>query len=131
MANHSKRVPTLRSLSKRQWMKITAVVAATGMLAGAGIVSRNFYAASQHAAQSQVTSYSATDADALQVSRGEARESGRGAARGAWRSSAVAFFFFARRPPGGRPQPARPPPPTNPQPPPRGLGAPPRAAASR
>ena len=79
MANHSKRVPTLRSLSKRQWMKITAVVAATGMLAGAGIVSRNFYAASQHAAQSQVTSYSATDADALQVSRGEARESMRGA----------------------------------------------------
>ncbi|KAB8287997.1 G5 domain-containing protein [Bifidobacterium ramosum] len=80
MANHRKQTPTLKSLSARQWMKIASVIAAVGMLVGAGVISRNFYIAEHHdAAQSQVTSYSATDPDALQVSRGQARDSIKGA----------------------------------------------------
>ncbi|NEG55157.1 aggregation-promoting factor C-terminal-like domain-containing protein [Bifidobacterium platyrrhinorum] len=71
MANHRKNTPTLKSLSKRQWMRIAAIVAAVGMLAGAGIVSRNFYQQSEHS--SPVTEFSATDNAALGVSRGGAR----------------------------------------------------------
>ncbi|MCI1832966.1 MAG: G5 domain-containing protein [Bifidobacterium sp.] len=76
MANHRREVPSLRSLSRRQWMKIAAVVASVGLLASAGIISRTFYAAQQH--QASVTAYSATDANALEVSRGQDREDLRG-----------------------------------------------------
>ncbi|MBT1160995.1 MULTISPECIES: G5 domain-containing protein [Bifidobacterium] len=80
MANHSKHTPTLKSLSKRQWAKLGAIVAAVGMLAGAGVVSRNFYVAEHHStASQQVTSYSATDPNALEVSRGQSRTALRGA----------------------------------------------------
>lgn len=71
MANHRKKNPTLKSLSRRQWMRAAAVVAAVGMLAGAGVVSRNFYQQSNHHAT--VTEFSATDNHALGVSRGGAR----------------------------------------------------------
>lgn len=76
MANHRKEVPTLRSLSRKQWTKLGATVAAIAMLATAGIVSRNFYAA-EHAVSS-VTAYSATDSNASEVSRGQDREDLRG-----------------------------------------------------
>lgn len=79
MANHRKQVPTLTSLSKRQWLKIAAGLAAVGMLAGAGVISSSFYQASQRDVRSQITSYSATDANALDVSRGQSREEMRGA----------------------------------------------------
>ncbi|MCI1650014.1 G5 domain-containing protein [Bifidobacterium tibiigranuli] len=77
MANHRKEVTTLKSLSKRQWTKIAAVLATMGLLAGAGFASRSFYV-SQHPVV-QVTSYSATDSNALEVSRGADREDLRGA----------------------------------------------------
>ncbi|WP_163229383.1 G5 domain-containing protein [Bifidobacterium aerophilum] len=80
MANHRRHTPTLRSLSKRQWAKFGAIVAAVGMLAGAGVISRNFYVAEHvNAAAPQVTAYSATDPDALEVSRGQTRSDLRGA----------------------------------------------------
>ncbi|MBW3091640.1 G5 domain-containing protein [Bifidobacterium sp. 82T10] len=75
MANHRRQTPTLKSLSKRQWLKFAAILAAVGMLAGAGVISRNFYVTEHRAATaSQVSSYSATDSDALEVSRGTSRE---------------------------------------------------------
>ncbi len=76
MANHRKEVTTLKSLSKRQWTKIAAALVTMGLLAGAGVASRSFYE-SQHRLTS-VTSYSATDANALEVSRGTDREELRG-----------------------------------------------------
>lgn len=71
MAKHRKNTPTLASLSKRQWTRIISVVGAVGLLAGAGVVSHNFY---QNSASPQmtVTSFSATDAS-KQVSRGGQR----------------------------------------------------------
>ncbi|MBT1180839.1 G5 domain-containing protein [Bifidobacterium sp. CP2] len=71
MANHRRNTPTLKSLSKRQWMRAAGVVAAVGLLVGAGFVSRDFYQQSQH--DNPITAYSATDANALDVSRGGAR----------------------------------------------------------
>ena len=38
MANHRKKVSTLRSLSKRQRIKVMAVIAAVGVLVGTGVV---------------------------------------------------------------------------------------------
>lgn len=76
MANHRKTTPTLRSLSKRQWAKFAAVVAAVGLLTGAAVVSRQYYQAAGEAHRQQVTSFSAT---APAASRGSAREPMRGA----------------------------------------------------
>ncbi|MDY4678734.1 G5 domain-containing protein [Bifidobacterium tsurumiense] len=72
MASHRKQVPTLKSLSKRQWMKITATAAAISLLAGVGVISRTFYVSANPVAQ--VTEYSATDSNALDVSRGTSRD---------------------------------------------------------
>ena len=77
MANHRKKVSTLRSLSKRQRIKVMAVIAAVGVLVGTGVVSRNYYAAEHH--QSTVTAYSATETNADEVSRGTTRSSLKGA----------------------------------------------------
>lgn len=76
MANHRRQVPTLKSLSKRQWTKIAAVLVSMGLLAGAGIQSRNFYASAQ--TTKQISAYSATDAGAQEVSRGATRQDLRG-----------------------------------------------------
>lgn len=67
MAKHRKSTPTLASLSKRQWMRFVSVAGAVGLLAGAGVVSQNFYqdSSSSHAS---LTSFSATDAS-KEVSR--------------------------------------------------------------
>lgn len=71
MAKHRKNTPTLASLSKRQWTRIISVVGAVGLLAGAGVVSHNFYQDSA-SPQMTATSFSATDAS-KQVSRGGQR----------------------------------------------------------
>ena len=67
MAKHRRNTTTLASLSKRQWVRIIAVSASVAMIAGAGILSRNFYQASSSA--DSVTEFSATDSQSLQVSR--------------------------------------------------------------
>ena len=71
MAKHRKNTPTLASLSKRQWTRIISVVGAVVLLAGAGVVSHNFYQDST-SPQMTATSFSATDA-AKEVSRGGQR----------------------------------------------------------
>ncbi|MBT1173140.1 G5 domain-containing protein [Bifidobacterium sp. MA2] len=71
MANHRRKTPTLKSLSRRQWIRIVAVIAAAAMLVGAAVVSRNFYQQTQHT--TPVTEFSATDTAA--ASRGGARGS--------------------------------------------------------
>ncbi|WEV72203.1 G5 domain-containing protein [Bifidobacterium sp. ESL0790] len=75
MANHRKQTKTLRSLSKRQWLKIAASMAVVAALIGGGIVSSNLYAQNR---ANHVTAYSATDPNALNVSRGTDREDLRG-----------------------------------------------------
>lgn len=67
MAKHRKSTPTLASLSKRQWTRFVSVVGAVGLLAGAGVVSHNFYQDSSSSHES-LTSFSATDAS-KEVSR--------------------------------------------------------------
>ncbi|MBW3094920.1 G5 domain-containing protein [Bifidobacterium sp. 64T4] len=71
MAKHRKNTPTLASLSKRQWTRIISVLGAVGLLAGAGVVSHNFYQDSA-SPQMTATSFSATDAS-KEVSRGGQR----------------------------------------------------------
>ncbi|OZG68572.1 aggregation-promoting factor C-terminal-like domain-containing protein [Bifidobacterium eulemuris] len=80
MASHRKNVPTLKSLSKRQWMKIAASFAAVGMLATAGVVTNTFYR-NELAASQSVTEFSATDTSGVTVSRGTSRDSLKGADR--------------------------------------------------
>ncbi|OZG61299.1 G5 domain-containing protein [Bifidobacterium lemurum] len=78
MASHRKNVPTLKSLSKRQWMKIAASFAAVGMLAAAGVATSAFYR-NELAPSQSVTEFSATDTLGTTVSRGTSRESLKGA----------------------------------------------------
>ncbi|NMN01606.1 G5 domain-containing protein [Bifidobacterium panos] len=67
MARHRKNTITLASLSRRQWVRIVAVLTSVSMIAGVGIMSRNFYQASS--ATDLLTEFSATDSQPLQVSR--------------------------------------------------------------
>lgn len=78
MASHRKRTATLRSLSKRQWIKITATACSLALLVTAGIISGNFYA-SRSTSTHQVSAYSATDTNVSKVSRGYIRSDLRGA----------------------------------------------------
>lgn len=64
--------PTLRSLSRRQWLRIAAVAATIGLVVTAGIGARSFYVG-EHQAET-MTAYSATDSNAQGVSRGDDRE---------------------------------------------------------
>ncbi|MBM6699621.1 G5 domain-containing protein [Bifidobacterium pullorum subsp. saeculare] len=80
MANHRKNTPTLKSLSKRQWMKFSAAVAGIALVAAAGVVSTRFFYQSQDTGTSQITAFSATAPQA--ASRGTAREGLRGADAG-------------------------------------------------
>ena len=70
MANHSKhaRSSTFAMPSKSSLVKIAATVAAVGLLATGGIVSRNLYTSAVQNTANQVTAFSVTD------SRGNARE---------------------------------------------------------
>ncbi|MDF7640342.1 G5 domain-containing protein [Bifidobacterium sp. ESL0784] len=80
-ANHRKQTKTLRSLSKRQWTKIAAGVAAVVALVGGSVIAVHSHDARQDSVN-RVTSYSATDANALGVSRGSDREDLRGGKAG-------------------------------------------------
>lgn len=74
MATHHKAEgPSLRSLSKRQWMRIVSGVAGVGLVAAAGIATSNIYRHSDVVATDQPTAYSITD-DTYAASRGNARE---------------------------------------------------------
>ncbi|OZG61140.1 g5 domain-containing protein [Bifidobacterium myosotis] len=64
MSKHVRHTPLLQSLSKRQWTRIAAVVAAVGLIAAAGVVSRNFYQNEAPQSYSNVTAFSATDSAA-------------------------------------------------------------------
>ncbi|RSX53447.1 G5 domain-containing protein [Bifidobacterium goeldii] len=79
MASHRRaHTPTLLSLSKRQWIRLVAIMAAVIMVIAAGIVSRNFYADKEGTAASTVKEYSATDLAGSTVSRGSTRTELRG-----------------------------------------------------
>ncbi|RBP97478.1 hypothetical protein CRD60_06855 [Bifidobacterium aemilianum] len=80
MSRHRKEMPTLSSLSKRQWLRIVAVVATIVMVAGAGVLSADFY--QSHQKGSYLTSYSATSSSATEVSRGTSRDDLRAANSG-------------------------------------------------
>ncbi|RSX55536.1 G5 domain-containing protein [Bifidobacterium dolichotidis] len=64
--------PTLRSLSKRQWIKICAGVAVVAAVITGGVATSNFYVDQHKDAAPQVTAVSASDAQA--ASRGTSRE---------------------------------------------------------
>ena len=74
MANHSKhaRSSTFVMPSKSSLVKIAATVAAVGLLATGGIVSRNLYTSAKQNTTNQATAFSVTDS--AEASRGNARE---------------------------------------------------------
>lgn len=74
MANHSKHAQssTFTMPSKSSLVKIAATVAAVGLLATGGIVSRNLYTSAEQNTANQVTAFSVTDS--AEASRGNARE---------------------------------------------------------
>ena len=74
MANHSKHAQssTFNMPSKSSLVKIAATVAAVGLLATGGIVSRNLYTSAERNTANQVTAFSVTDS--AEASRGNARE---------------------------------------------------------
>ncbi|WEV65547.1 G5 domain-containing protein [Bifidobacterium sp. ESL0764] len=81
MADHRKQTKTLRSLSKRQWTKIAAgALAVVALVGGSAIVVHSHNA--RQDSLTRVTSYSATDSNALSVSRGTDREDLRGGKAG-------------------------------------------------
>ena len=73
MANHSKhaRSSTFAMPSKSSLVKIAATVAAVGLLATGGIVSRNLYTSAEQNTANQVTAFSVTDS--AEASRGNVR----------------------------------------------------------
>ena len=73
MANHSKhaRSSTFVMPSKSSLVKIAATVAAAGLLATGGIVSRNLYTSAKQNTTEQATAFSVTDS--AEASRGNAR----------------------------------------------------------
>ncbi|MBT1174461.1 G5 domain-containing protein [Bifidobacterium sp. LC6] len=66
MTRHGRKTSPLKSLSlsKRQWAKIGAVIAAGGLIAGAGFVSRNFYQSDTVQPNTQLSAFSVTDSAA-------------------------------------------------------------------
>lgn len=71
-AHHKSNNPTLRSLSKRQWMRIAAALAGVGLVVTGGLATRSIYADAKPEAAPQPTAYSVSDSHA--ASRGNARE---------------------------------------------------------
>ncbi|RYQ08911.1 G5 domain-containing protein [Bifidobacterium pseudolongum subsp. globosum] len=71
-AQHKSNNPTLRSLSKRQWMRIAAAAAGVGLVVTGGLATRSIYADAKPEAAPQPTAYSVSDSHA--ASRGNARE---------------------------------------------------------
>ena len=46
MSKHAERTSFVKTLSRGQWAKIAAAVAAVGLIATAGVISRDFYQSS-------------------------------------------------------------------------------------
>lgn len=69
MANHSKhaRSSTFAMPSKSSLVKIAATVAAVGLLATGGIVSRNLYTSAEQNTANQVTAFSVTDLSLIHI----------------------------------------------------------------
>lgn len=74
MAHHSKHTaPTLRSLSKRQWIRISAAIASVSLVVAGVVATRSIYSSQTQAEPTATsTAYSITDEHA--ASRGNARE---------------------------------------------------------
>ena len=75
--HHANRAAAITLITKRQWLRLVAGVAAIGIVIGVGVASHDFYTANTASAStdsSEVSSYSATDMDGIQVSRDTARK---------------------------------------------------------
>ena len=71
MSKHAERTSFVKTLSRGQWAKIAAAVAAVGLIATAGVISRDFYQSSTATPSTTPTSFSATDGAASRsASRG-------------------------------------------------------------
>ena len=71
MSKHAERTSIVKTLSRGQWAKIAAAVAAVGLIATAGVISRDFYQSSTATPSIAPTSFSATDGAASRsASRG-------------------------------------------------------------
>lgn len=73
MANHRRKRASIISMDRHVLTRVTAVIASLAVLAGVGLASRGLYQASTPEAK-PITSYSATDPDAVAASRGETRD---------------------------------------------------------
>lgn len=73
MATHHKAdQPTLRSLTRRQWIRIASVCAAVGLVVAGGAATRSIYSHASATPTAQPTAYSISDEHA--ASRGNARD---------------------------------------------------------
>ena len=71
MSKHAERTSFVKTLSRGQWAKIAAAAAAVGLIATAGVISRDFYQSSTATPSTTPTSFSATDGAASRsASRG-------------------------------------------------------------
>lgn len=71
MSKHAERTSFVKTLSRGQWAKIAAAVAAVGLIATAGVISRDLYQSSTATPSITPTSFSATDGAASRsASRG-------------------------------------------------------------
>lgn len=68
MSKHAERTSFVKTLSRGQWAKIAAAVAAVGLIATAGVISRDFYQSSTATPSITPTSFSATDGAASRSS---------------------------------------------------------------
>ena len=75
--HHANHVAAITLITKRQWMRFAAGAAAIAIVIGVGVASHDFYTANTASGQtdsSEVSSYSATDMQGIQVSRDTARK---------------------------------------------------------
>ena len=75
--HHANHVAAITLITKRQWMRLAAGAAAIAIVIGVGVASHDFYTANTASGQtdsSEVSSYSATDMQGIQVSRDTARK---------------------------------------------------------
>ena len=78
MSKHAERTSFVKTLSRGQWAKIAAAVAAVGLIATAGVISRDFYQSSTATPSITPTSFSATDGAASRsASRGALKVNGK------------------------------------------------------
>ena len=74
MAHHSKHnAPTLRSLSKRQWIRISTAMASVGLVVAGVVATQSMYSRAEAQPTPSATAYSITESNHA-ASRGNARE---------------------------------------------------------